>query len=80
LARGRSVSVIVANKATIDEKTKRQAIAGVPEMNCSVGALRKSWAAYKIARREGFEDRCLELASEDSDDIAMYDGLVVLAF
>lgn len=32
-------------------------------MGCSVGVsmLRKSWAAYKIARREGCAVRCLEL-------------------
>jgi hypothetical protein len=37
----------------------------VPEMGCSVGGcismLRKSWKSYKAARREGYEDRCLEL-------------------
>lgn len=37
----------------------------VPEMSCSVGGcismLSKSWTAYKIARREGYADRCLEL-------------------
>jgi hypothetical protein len=37
----------------------------VREMGCSVGGcismLRKSWAAYKIARREGCAVRCLEL-------------------
>jgi len=38
----------------------------VPELGCSVGGaismLRKSWKSYKAARREGYEDRCLELA------------------
>ena len=37
----------------------------VPQLGCSVGGaismLRKSWKSYKAARREGYEDRCLEL-------------------
>jgi hypothetical protein len=37
----------------------------VPELGCSVGGaismLRKSWKSYKTARREGYEDRRLEL-------------------
>ena len=37
----------------------------VPELGCCVGGaismLRKSWKSYKAARREGYEDRCLEL-------------------
>ena len=36
-----------------------------PQLGCSVGGaismLRKSWKSYKAARREGYEDRCLEL-------------------
>jgi len=37
----------------------------VPQLGCNVGGamsmLRKSWKSYKAARREGYEDRCLEL-------------------
>jgi hypothetical protein len=37
----------------------------VLEIKYSVGGcismLRRSWASYKIARREGYADRCLEL-------------------
>lgn len=47
----------------------------VPEMGCSVGAtismLRKSWAAYKIARGEGYADRCLELEHRNSIEAAL---------
>ncbi len=43
----------------------------VPELGCQVGqaisALKKSWAAYKIARRLEYEDRCMELEARIND-------------